>query len=76
MARRNVRDSFFLFYGIIMGAVMGFFGSIYASWYYDTYKTESWFLLIPFISMAIFVLILLYSAYKMVHWWRILNQEN
>jgi hypothetical protein len=40
-ARRNVRDTrdaFFLFVGIVSGALLGFYGGIYGNWFYNTWK--------------------------------------
>jgi H+/Cl- antiporter ClcA len=41
MGRRNVREireGFYLFTGIVFGALLGFFGGIYGNWFYETYK--------------------------------------
>jgi hypothetical protein len=66
---KEARDKFFLFYGIIMGAVLGFFGNICASWYYDSYKvgTTLW-LYLGLIAFIVFFSALIISAYKMSQW--------
>jgi len=68
MVEINPRNKFFLFYGIVMGAILGFFGNICASWYYDSYKgTTSW-LYLGLIAFIVFFSALIISAYKMSQW--------
>ena len=40
MPKRRSRDEFFLYIGIAMGAVLGVFGNIFASYVYDWVKEK------------------------------------
>lgn len=37
----HVRDKFYLFAGIVLGALIGFFGSIYGNYIFFKYQNES-----------------------------------
>jgi len=40
---RNTREDVNLLLGILMGALLGFFGNFVETWYYNTYQKCSWF---------------------------------
>lgn len=65
---KEARDKIFLFYGIVMGAALGFFGNICASWYYDSYKSTAWWYYLGSIAFVIFFSALIVSAYKLRQW--------
>lgn len=71
---QRIRDKFFLFWGIVVGAALGFFGNIYASWYYDHYKNEWWMLLVALVSLAIFLVVLIYMMIRLIGWERQLGE--
>jgi len=72
----GVQDKLYLFFGIIMGAVLGFFGSIYASWYYDTYKNQRWMPWVAFMSLAVFLGIIIFAYLKMKEWEKMLRTPS
>jgi hypothetical protein len=67
---RNTKERFFLFWGVTIGALLGFFGSIYAAWFYDMYRTATWMPLVATLSFAFFLAVLLILTYWIVHWVR------
>ncbi len=77
MARRTSSwDKFLLFYGIVVGSVLGFFGNIYADWYYETYKDHWWFPTVVFVSLLMFLGVLLFATVKMMKWSKDFRKEE
>jgi uncharacterized membrane protein YeaQ/YmgE (transglycosylase-associated protein family) len=79
MTKRNVRDireAFYLFAGIVYGALLGFIGSIYGNWFYDTYKGVWWFPFVLSASIGVFLGIIIYMVYWIHHWTGILKHPE
>ena len=65
MSEKNTRDKFFVFYGIVIGAALGFFGSIGVDWYLEAFKDTWLWPTVGIVSLAIFLSVVLYSTYKL-----------
>lgn len=39
----ETKDAYLLYAGIILGAILGVFGNVYANYFYETNKNEWWF---------------------------------
>jgi zinc transporter ZupT len=65
---RDLRERIFLFFSVVMGALFAFYGSVLGSWYYASFKSDSWFL--PVIAVTIIVVsgILIYMVYHILQW--------
>jgi H+/Cl- antiporter ClcA len=64
----NKRELYFLLTGIVLGSVMGVFGSLFSTWLYDTQKTQWWFsgaIVFSAIYFFVFLIIMMYLVIKL-----------
>jgi H+/Cl- antiporter ClcA len=60
--RREKREAYYFVSGIALGALLGLFGNIFATWLYETYKnTATWNNLVTF-SVVLFFIVLFISV--------------
>jgi len=63
---RRLRDWFFLFYGIAMGALLGIFGNIFVAYYFEIYKNEWWLPYVAWASLGIILDIVIYMMIMLI----------
>ena len=72
--QRRLRDRFYLFFGIVMGALLGIFGNIFVAWYFDTYKKEWWLPYVAWSSLLVVLIIVVYMYISLRRWERELGE--
>jgi len=71
---RRLRDRFFLFYGIVMGALLGIFGNIFVAYYFEIYKNEWWLPYVAWASLGTVLVIVIYMTIMLRRWERELGE--
>lgn len=60
--QRETRFLGYLF-GIIAGVLLGIFGNLWASWFFDTYRNEAWMPLLADSSLGFIIGVMIMFAY-------------
>jgi hypothetical protein len=69
-AKRRMREGFYLFWGVIVGAVLGIFGNLSTNWYYDVNKNQPWMPLVAVLSFSLILVILGILTFYLFRWGR------
>jgi uncharacterized membrane protein YeaQ/YmgE (transglycosylase-associated protein family) len=72
--QRRLRGRFFLFLGILLGALLGIFGNLWVAWYFETYKEVSWMPHVAWSSFGAIIVILVFMAILLSRWERELGE--
>ena len=65
---KHVREKFYLYIGVVLGAFLGFCGSIFGNYMYFKYQNESWFNIATLISGFLFVGIIVTIIIAIASW--------
>lgn len=68
--RQRVRESVFLFWGVLMGVVLGLLGNLFTNFWYDVYRTAWWMPYAGWGSYVVLLIIVVIMGFQIQRWLR------